>query len=104
MHLLHVLPCFCRDAEQREPDDGHEDTAVLRPFDDVLLRGLRRDRTFQRGQAHDGRGFQQHVAHSRHRRVCVSLRTGTTPNHPAVFLLGPASTKWLILVRVVLKN
>ena len=76
---------FGCDAEQREPDGGFEDAAVLRPFDDVLLRGLWRNRPFQRGQAHDGRGFQQHVAHSRHSRIRVSLRTGTTLNHPAMF-------------------
>lgn len=83
-----IAPSPCRfgcDAEQREPDGGFEDTAVLRPFDDVLLCGLRRDRPFQRGQAHDGRGFQQHVAHSRHSRIRVPLRTGTTLNGPAMF-------------------
>ena len=87
-HTCIIAPLLSRfgcDAEQRQPNDGYEDTAVLRPCDDVLLRGVRRDRPFQRGQAHDGRGFQQHVAHSRHGRIRVSLRPGTTLNHPVVF-------------------
>lgn len=78
---LRFLRCFGCDTEQREPDGGYEDTAVLRPFYDVLLCGLRRYRAVQRGQAHDGRGLQQHLAHARHGRVCVALRTGALNNN-----------------------
>lgn len=44
--------------EQRRPHYGSQDTAVLRSVDDILLRSLRWDWPFQRGETHDGRGVQ----------------------------------------------
>lgn len=71
-----ILPCPL-DAEQRQPECGAQDAAVLRPGDDVLLRRLRWNRTVQRCETHDGRGVQQHAAHPRYRGFRVAIRSGT---------------------------
>lgn len=93
---LSLFRC-CFDAEQREPYDGPEDTAVLRPFYDVLLRGLRWYRPVQRGQAHDGRGLQQHAAHSRHGRIRVALRPGTAQQQRTKAAAVEAATNGLAI-------